>query len=431
MQELVKLREDTSTEDEFAALYQQERERINYFWIAEKKNLEDKQADLRNKEREVQDLRDRHQVEINTWKQRVKHLLYQNLDKLVDKKTEAEETLINSEVDHRVDQRELKEDKRALKRQKKEVEVCHEDYMRAVKKDQDKKMTAVRHEFERKSTELKNRYTERMNKTRSDMEAKKKAMIERIEAKMNQAIKELTAEHHDKYIKIKTYYNSITSSNFEMIKELKEKVGKHRVTEAEDLKKLRKLELKKKDRAEPLKETRIKVEAKNEELEKYRHDKDSLHKTRDQIVNLENEINNWTWEYEVLKQQHDYVSQERNELYSHYHTAVAEVQQKSGLKNLLLQKKLETINETLEAKDVQLHQVLTAANLDPRTMAIVTRSLEDIEHRKNETISEIQAELKKIRESHNNMVKTYEGKLAEFGIPVEELGFDPLVPANI
>lgn len=29
------------------------------------------------------------------------------------------------------------------------------------------------------------------------------------------------------------------------------------------------------------------------------------------------------------------------------------------------------------------------------------------------------------------MVKTYEGKLSEFGIPVEELGFDPLVPANV
>ncbi len=28
------------------------------------------------------------------------------------------------------------------------------------------------------------------------------------------------------------------------------------------------------------------------------------------------------------------------------------------------------------------------------------------------------------------MVKAYEGKLAEFVIPVEELGFDPLVPTN-
>jgi len=28
------------------------------------------------------------------------------------------------------------------------------------------------------------------------------------------------------------------------------------------------------------------------------------------------------------------------------------------------------------------------------------------------------------------MVKAYEGKLSEFVIPVEELGFDPLVPTN-
>lgn len=92
---------------------------------------------------------------------------------------------------------------------------------------------------------------------------------------------------------------------------------------------------------------------------------------------------------------------------------------------------METINETLEAKDVQLNQVLSAASIDPRTLQTVTQSLEDVENAKNEQIVAIQGELKKIREAHSNMVKTYESKLAEFGIPVEELGFDPLVPANV
>jgi hypothetical protein len=64
-------------------------------------------------------------------------------------------------------------------------------------------------------------------------------------------------------------------------------------------------------------------------------------------------------------------------------------------------------------------------------MQTVTQSLEDVENIKNEQIVVIQGELKKIREAHSNMVKTYESKLAEFGIPVEELGFDPLVPANV
>lgn len=75
--------------------------------------------------------------------------------------------------------------------------------------------------------------------------------------------------------------------------------------------------------------------------------------------------------------------------------------------------------------------MLSAAKIDPKTLGVIKSTLEEVENLKNEAIKEIQAELKKIREAHSNMVKTYEGKLSEFGIPVEELGFDPLVPANI
>lgn len=85
----------------------------------------------------------------------------------------------------------------------------------------------------------------------------------------------------------------------------------------------------------------------------------------------------------------------------------------------------------METKDAQINQLLAAAKIDPKTLGIIKNAIEGVENIKNEAIKEIQAELKKIREAHSNMVKTYEGKLSEFGIPVEELGFDPLVPANI
>jgi len=39
-------------EDNLTGLYNDERLRINYFWLVGKKELEDKQAELRNKERE-------------------------------------------------------------------------------------------------------------------------------------------------------------------------------------------------------------------------------------------------------------------------------------------------------------------------------------------------------------------------------------------
>ena len=49
---------------------------------------------------------------------------------------------------------------------------------------------------------------------------------------------------------------------------------------------------------------------------------------------------------------------------------------------------------------------------------------------KNGEIEELQEELKQIRAAHVHMVKAYDGKLSEFVIPVEELGFNPLVPSN-
>ena len=40
-------------EEKLTGLYNDERLRINYFWLISKKELEDKQAELRNKEREL------------------------------------------------------------------------------------------------------------------------------------------------------------------------------------------------------------------------------------------------------------------------------------------------------------------------------------------------------------------------------------------
>jgi hypothetical protein len=70
---------------------------------------------------------------------------------------------------------------------------------------------------------------------------------------------------------------------------------------------------------------------------------------------LEADIRNCEWEYEVLLQQYNYLVKERNDVYEKYQDSIFEIQQKSGLKNIILEKKLETINETLEAKDVQLN----------------------------------------------------------------------------
>lgn len=67
---------------------------------------------------------------------------------------------------------------------------------------------------------------------------------------------------------------------------------------------------------------------------------------------------------------------ERDELYQKFVKAIHDVQQKSNLKNLLLEKKLSALGDTLEKKEAQLNEVLTASNLDPSALSVVTRKLE-------------------------------------------------------
>ncbi len=69
---------------------------------------------------------------------------------------------------------------------------------------------------------------------------------------------------------------------------------------------------------------------------------------------------------------------ERDDLYKKFVRAIHDVQQKSNLKNLLLEKKLGALGDTLEKKEAQLNEVLTASNLDPSALSVVTRKLEVI-----------------------------------------------------
>ena len=62
------------------------------------------------------------------------------------------------------------------------------------------------------------------------------------------------------------------------------------------------------------------------------------------------ELKKLEWEHEVLKQRFEQTQEERDELYGRFVKAIHEVQQKSNFKNLLLEKKLSTLADTLEKK---------------------------------------------------------------------------------
>ena len=112
----------------------------------------------------------------------------------------------------------------------------------------------------------------------------------------------------------------------------------------------------------------------------------------------------------------------------------------------------------MHKKEAQLSEVLAASNLDPSVLGVVSKKLDDVLDSKNGAIQDLQYELARVTkvhflfyahalcrpplgaprhftrrththifQAHNDVVRVYESKLTEFGIPVEELGFRPLL----
>lgn len=410
--------------------YQQQREKLNYFWIVEKKNLEDKKSDLRNKVREQQDLEEKQSVEIKVYKQRVKHLLYEHQNEVTQFKTEAETTLKLLEDEHRADVAELKKDKRSLYIDLKEMELAHEDFLKSLKQQQDRAITQLRQEFERKAREMQLTYDKKMKRVRTRLDQRRRADIVRIEQQKDRHIKELMKKHEQAFAEIKNYYTDITHNNLDLIKSLKEEVGQMKKDELADEKKMYEISLENKRNSEPLKQALMDVEKLREELNDYQRDKEELRRTKAEILIFQQKLRTLEWEAEVTTQRFERVKEDRDGLYQQFQDVIYDVQQKSGFKNLLLERRMEALQAATEKTDLKLRKVINSANLDPAFLGGANRKMVDLVELKNQTVRDLQQELDRVTRMHNDAVRAYEAKLAEYGIPVEELGFVPRMEAG-
>jgi len=421
-----RIREGLNREREERNYFQLERDKVNTFWEITKRQFEEKKAELRNKDREMEEAEERHQIEIKVYKQKVKHLLYEHQNNLDELKTESMIALKRGQEIHRMQEMELRKDKRVLKVINKEQELAHEDADKDLRIDHDKAVTSLREDFERQAREIESKYEKKMRSLRDELELRRKNEIHEIEERKNGQINQLMKNHEKAFADIKNYYNDITLNNLALINSLKEQIEDMKKKEERMEKEMAEVQQQNRKLVEPLSKARENVTELQRQLTNYRKDKISLANSKARIVKMSKEIKDTKWEHEILCQRFQKTEEERDDLYKKFVSAIYEVQQKSNFKNLILEKKLTTLAESLEKKEAQLNEVLSASNLDPTALTVVTKKLEDVLDTKNGAIKDLQYELARVCKAHNDLLRTYESKLNSFGIPPQELGFKPL-----
>ncbi|KAI9090804.1 growth-arrest-specific micro-tubule binding-domain-containing protein [Phlyctochytrium arcticum] len=425
--DLKTLTDELTNERDERNYFQLERDKITSFWDITKNELSQTKADLLNKDRELEELEEKHQVEIKVYKQKVKHLLYEYQNNVAHLQADSERALQLDQEDHLNREQQLKRDKRALKLELKELELSHEDIIKNLKQKQDEETTKMRGDFERRARELHGKYEKKMKVVRDELELKRKNEIHEIEERKNGQINALMKNHDKAFGEIKNYYNDITLNNLALINSLKEQVEEMKKKEERNEKQMADIASENKRLSEPLQAALSECETLKRQLQNYEKDKQSLRDTKARLKVLEDKHKALSWEHEVLDQRFEQVQKERDELYEGFVDRIVSVQQKTGFKNLVLEKKVESLREMVEKKDLQVNEILKATNLEPGAMAGLTRRLEEVLDAKNRQVKELQYDLAKVTKAHNDMIRTYEAKLTEFSIPIEELGFKPLV----
>lgn len=423
-QEADRLHKLTKKEEHDFNEYQQQREKLNYFWIVEKKKLEDKRAELRNKDRELQDLEEKHQVEIKIYKQRLKHLLHEHQNEITVKKTEAEMALKMAQDDDRESEFEVKDDKRTLNIALKETELSHEEYIRGLKREQDQKITTLRHEFERKANEVQKTFDARMKKTREVLDKRRKEEIKAIEDRKLVMIDQLLAEHQKAFADIKNYYNDITHNNLDLIKSLKEEVKELEAEERKDQMRLQEKKMENKKLVAPLKRMQEDLIRLRSEWECYQKEKEDMRKIKASLLVLEGEKTNITWEYETLVQRFEDLKKERDDLRRNLNASIFDVKQKSAFRGLLLEKKLAALHRIQEEREAQLNEVLARANLEPSVLGQAKGHVDDVLHRKNSEARHLQAEVARLQALQDQLYVSIGKKLNEYGLSMVDVGHE-------
>lgn len=361
----------------------------------------------------------------------MKHLLYEHQNNLAEVKAEGTVVMKLAQKEHRTQEGALRKDMRVLKVELKEQELANEVVIKNLCLKQAEEITKMRNDFERQVREIEAKYDKKMKMLRDELDLRRKTEIHEVEERKNGQISTLMQRHEEAFTDIKNYYNDITLNNLALINSLKEQMEDMRKKEEHMEREMAEVTLQNRRLADPLQKAKDEMNEMQKRLGNHERDKQILVCTKARLKVAERELKDLKWEHEVLEQRFIKVQQEREELYRKFADAIQEVQQKTGFKNLLLERKLQALNAAVEKREVQFNEVLAASNLDPTALTLVSRKLEDVLESKNTTIKDLQYELARVCKAHNDLLRTYEAKLLAFGIPLDNVGFKPLETAVI
>lgn len=406
---------------------QLEKDMVNQFYEITKNEVKQIEAELDNKDREMEMLERDHRVHIKVHEQKVQNLEYEHKESRRQVQESAEMSVQKEREVHSDSVQDMNKEKLHLKGELRKQQLENEEDVKMMRQNFAKGLQKLRDLFENQHRQLQEQYEKQVEQLKIDLELNRKVEIHEIEERKNQHINDLLLNHQEAFDEIKNYYNDITHDNLQLIKSLKDDIHEMREREKKNKQKMAFLTQDNKDLSEPLERRREEQRILEDKLKSYTKDKMALKNLKAHYKQLEERTAEAKAEYHATEDKFRKKEKERDDLYKRFQKAVREIQRKAELgKNAVLERKLELLTAQFEEKQAQLSEVLEAAHLDPTVVANVTRKLEQVLGAKNRQIKDLQYQVHQCTKAYNDTIRVYESKLPSLGIDPEEIGFEPI-----
>ena len=224
----VKLRNELEREREERNFFQIERDKLRTFWEITRKQYEDSQGTIRNKEREVEMAQEMADLDTKNVMQQMKHLQYENQSKIGEMRAEMMTQLKLAQEDHAIQERELFNDIRDLKKLCREKDEFNELQIQQIKMKHSEILSLEREKFQNETKEMSDLHERRLQEYMENSEIRHRMEMSEVEERKNHQIRQLIDCHEKAFGEMKSYYNDITINNLALISSIKEQMEEMR-----------------------------------------------------------------------------------------------------------------------------------------------------------------------------------------------------------
>ena len=174
--------------------------------------------------------------------------------------------------------------------------------------------------------------------------------------------------------------------------------------------------------ADPLTRALQEVQELRRALAQQGKDKQALGVAQNRLLDAKNMYLSLEKEYVLQGRRLTRAQLERDEFRRKFELVVHDIQQKTRLKNMLVERKLDVAGEKIKRRDAELGEVLCSFSLNPEALQRVSKKLDEVLASKGQLISSLQRDNLKLSKAYNDLVLVYRAMMNKFGVPVEELG---------